>query len=404
MKHQTVIIGLIIVFFLIFTVSNYSFVFAQDQTPTPTPDTSQSQKDLEEQIQSLRGKIAELKEKGKTLSSQIAIMDNQVRLTEAKVFATKQEISNFVLDIDITTNKITSLQEALDNLSEILLNRIVATYEAGMVKPFEILLSSNNASNYFSRLNYLEIAQSHDKRLIYDTQAAKNDYTNQKKIFEEKKKKVEILKKQLESYTVQLTQEKQSKQDLLIQTKGSESTYQQLLSQAQEQLAGFARFATTQGGPSILPPQPSPDGWYYNQRDERWGNNSIGLSGEPVWKYGCLLTSVAMILKQRGENIIPIDVAGNSSYFFQAYMLIPWAGGKFTSIWNKDLGTIDAKLTSGKPVIVGLYAGQYGTHFVVLKSGSNGDYVMNDPWYGPNLKFSDHYNTSQIFQYGFYNG
>lgn len=404
MKHLTLIIGLIIVLFLTVTLSKQLIVFAQDQSPTPTPDTSQNQKDLEEQIQSLKSKIAELKEKGKTLSSQIAIMDNQVRLTEARVYATKQEISNLVLDIDITTNKITSLQEALDSLSEILLNRIVATYEAGMVKPFEILLSSSNASNYFSRLNYLEIAQSHDKRLIYDTQAAKNDFINQKKIFEEKKKKVEILKKQLESYTVQLTQEKQSKQVLLTQTKGSESTYQQLLSQAQEQLSGFARFATTQGGPSILPPQPSPDGWYYNQRDERWGNNSIGLSGEPVWKYGCLLSSVAMVLKQRGENVTPIDVAANSSYFFQGYMLIPWAGGRFSSIWNRDLAAIDGKLSFGNPVIVGLYAGQYGTHFVVLKSGSNGDYVMNDPWYGPNLKFSDHYSTSQIFQYGFYNG
>jgi hypothetical protein len=98
-------------------------------------------------------------------------------------------------------------------------------------------LSSRNASNYFSRLNYLEIAQSHDKRLIYDTQATKNDYTNQKKIFEDKKKRVESLKAQLENYTSQLTIEKKGKQNLLVVTKNDESKYQQFLTLAQAERA-----------------------------------------------------------------------------------------------------------------------------------------------------------------------
>jgi hypothetical protein len=82
-------------------------------------------------------------------------------------------------------------------------------------------------------------------------------------------------------------------------------------------------------------------------------------------------------------------------------MLIPWAGGRFNSIWSADLGSIDSQLSSGKPVIVGLKSGPFGTHFVVLKSGSNGDYIMHDPWNGPDLKFSDYYSTGQIFQYGY---
>lgn len=237
MRYLTVTIVLIIVFFLSLTIFSYRIALAEDPTPTPTPSSDEllSQDELkkkEEEIQSLKNKIAELKEKGKTLASQIAIMDNQIKLTEARIYATKQEISNFVLDIDITTKKIENLQEALNSLSEILLNRIVATYEAGMVKPFEIFLSSRNASNYFSRLNYLEIAQSHDKKLIYATQAAKNDYTNQKKIFEDKKKKVESLKAQLEAYTRQLEQERINKEGLLSITKGDEKKYQALLEQA----------------------------------------------------------------------------------------------------------------------------------------------------------------------------
>jgi hypothetical protein len=176
------------------------------------------------------------------------------------------------------------------------------------------------------------------------------------------------------------------------------------LKEAQRQLAGFSSFTTSQGGASILPAQPSPDGWYYNQRDERWGNNGMGISGEPMWKYGCLATSMAMVMKQRGEDVTPATIAANSNYFFSdtAYMLIPWAG-RFKSIWQNDQGAIDGLLSQGKPVIVGLYAGAYGTHFVVLKSGSGGNYIMNDPWYGPDIPFTNQYNTGQIFQYGYLN-
>lgn len=228
----------IIVLALIFRINN--FTYAQDsETPTPTP-TSDNQvhvdgcpyQNLSKCIQFFQEKVSELNKTGKTLSSQIAVMSNQIQLTEARIKATKQEIADLILDIDTTTKKISHLQESLNKLTAILLNRIVATYESSRVQPFEILLSSDNFSNFFSRLSYLKIAQTHDKKLIYDTQAAKNDYANQKEIFENKKKKVEALKNQLEAYTNQLAQEKKDREALLEVTQNSEAVYQQKLQAA----------------------------------------------------------------------------------------------------------------------------------------------------------------------------
>ncbi|MEK7450896.1 MAG: hypothetical protein AAB662_03110, partial [Patescibacteria group bacterium] len=91
---------------------------------------------------------------------------------------------------------------------------------------------SDNISNFFSRLNYLKIARTHDIELMRDAQQAKNNYANQKDIFEAKKKKVESLKAQLESYTSQLAQEKKDKQALLAVTKNNEATYKQMLQSA----------------------------------------------------------------------------------------------------------------------------------------------------------------------------
>lgn len=235
---------IITAFVLGFLVFNGHLVFA-DPTPTPTssPNDLKSQEEelkrKEEEIKNLENKISELKEKGKTLSSQIAIMDSQVKLTEARIYATQKEISELVLDIDTTTKKITSLEKALNDLTEVLIKRIVATYEAGTIKPFELLLSSSDASKYFLKLNYLEVAQMHDKRLIYDTQATKNDFTNQKRIFEEKKKQVEALKSQLEAYNIQLEQEKKDKENLLLITKNDEKKYQVLLEQARAERAAI---------------------------------------------------------------------------------------------------------------------------------------------------------------------
>jgi len=224
---------------LVFLLGLSTF-FSKNLTNAQTssiPECQEKNLDSNQCIDYLKNKVSEKQGQVKSLASQIAIMDNQIKLTEARIYATKQEIADLVLDIDTTTKKIASLQEALNRLTEILLNRIVATYEAGSMKPFEILLSSGNASKYFLRLNYLEIAQSHDKRLIYVTQAAKNDYTNQKKIFEDKKKRVESLKTQLEAYTSQLDLEKKSKQSLLALTKNDESKYQQFLILAQAERA-----------------------------------------------------------------------------------------------------------------------------------------------------------------------
>lgn len=194
--------------------------------------------DLQKKIDCLEKKRNDLRTQAKTLSSQIAVMDNQINLTQARIQATKQQISNLVLDIDVTEKKIDSLSQSLDALTSVLLNRIIATYEVGRSQPFVVLVSSGSVSNFFSRLNYLKIAQAHDKKLIYETQQAKNDYANQKNIFETKKKKVEALKNQLETYTAQLTQEKKDKQTLLDVTKNNGAVYQQMLQAAlAEQLA-----------------------------------------------------------------------------------------------------------------------------------------------------------------------
>ncbi len=415
-----------ILFFIIlglnFSLLNPSIIFAEEpsSTPdpnitlTPTPVDSQDKenqlKELNDKIRDLEQKISELNKQEDSLSSQIDVMDNQIQLTEYRINAVKEQINETTLDIDIAGKRIKNLEGSLHDVTKVLLTRIKATYQAGEIEPLRILLASSNLREFLSRESYLRIVQEHDKELLYNTQQAKIDYANQKNLMEGKKKKIVALQSQLEGYTQELDKEKEDKQELLQITQNDEKNYQSMLSEARKQVASFKSFAASRVGTggSILPAQASPDGWYYNQRDERWGRNLIGSSSDQIWEVGCLLTSVAMVLKKHGEDVTPANIASITSYyaFSTAGMRIPWGGGKFTSIWQRDFGAIDSKLAAGEPVIIGVNVNtnSVGTHFIVLKSGSNGDYIMNDPWYGPDLNFSDYYSTGQIFQYGFYQG
>jgi peptidoglycan hydrolase CwlO-like protein len=339
------------------------------------------------------------KKQKETKSSQIAITENQIKLTEYKIVVIKQQILDLVLDIDTATKKISTLQDSLNKITEVLLNRIVATYEAGSVQPLEMLLSSINASDLLTRLNYLKIAQAHDKRLIYDVQQAKNDYVNQKDIYEAKKKKVEDLKTQLEAYNVQLDQDKKTLQ-------AQYNTAVEEFNRAIEQIAAFSRFTAAHGGASILSNQTvCDDGWsgcYYNQRDSQWGNLSLNNTQYTVASDGCLVTSMAMVYTHYSHrNVNPISINSNSDNFasyFPAYLKYTITADGATS--TRVGSIIDNALASGEPVVVGVSydGGSIPDHFVVLISGSGGNYKMNDPFTpnGHNISFTDHYSVSGI--------
>lgn len=405
MRRWIYIISLIC--FFVFVVHGKN-VFAQTVSPTLSPapsattDNNAQLQSLNEKIRALEQKVADLKSQGNSLTSQISAMDTQIALTEYRIDATKRQMMDITLDIDSASKRMQNLEGSLDNVTKVLLNRIVTNYQVGGEANLQAFLTANNISELVTRANYLRLVQTHDRKLLYDTQQARNDYANQKSILENKKKKVGELNTQLQEYTKQLDQDKDTKKQLLVTTKNDEAHYQKMLADAKAQVAAMKSFTRSQGGSgsSLLPPQSSADGWFFSQRDSRWGNNLMGNSPETVWEVGCLVSSMAMVMKKHGVDVTPASIAANSSYFFSntAYMLIPWGGGKFSSAWGNNQSAIDAKLAAGEPVIVGVKG---SSHFVVLKSGSGGNYVMHDPWEGPDKNFKDYY--SSISQYGWMN-
>lgn len=360
------------------------------------PVLAKTEEEYNQEIAQLEAKISGLSSSAKTLGNEIEYYDSQISLATLKISQTEDMIASI-------SRKIDSLESKLSAREQVLTRQIVTSYRQSYLDPFRLIMSSTQFSTLLSRLKYNRLVQTNSRKFLYDTQLIQTNYAQQKTIIEDSQKK-------LAKQKIGLSSLREQKNLLLIQTKNDEVVYQKLLSQAKAERDALKAFAQSRGG-KLLPPQPSPDGWYFNQRDERWGTQCIGTtcsSSDPsfVWEVGCLITSVAMLWKKNGTDITPVDIARNTGYFFEDMMLLPWpaqSGHKFTR-YGRNMGLVDSELSVGRPVIVELYTGnQYGgKHFLVLKSKSGSGYIMNDPWEGPDLQYTQFYSLGNIISVSTY--
>jgi len=381
----------IIIFIVLFFLTLFS-VSAQDKT------------DIVKKISEYQTKLQELKQQKNTLSSQIQYMDTQIYLTGLQINQTEQQIVSTGKEIDLLGSRIEGLDQSLDYLSKQLIKRIVIGYKKKPLSLFALLLNNKNAYDFLNQVKYLKTAQTNNQKLIYTVQETKTNAEEQKKHREEKKIELDQLTKRLGNQKIALDNQKGQKERFLADTQNDENIYQNLLTQAQAQLAGFGRFVSSQGGSSILSNQTVCDDWgcYYNQRDSQWGGTSLNGTEYTLAGAGCLVTSMAMVYTHFGHRSVnPQSINSNPNNFasyYPAFLKKTITADGATS--NRISSDIDSELSTGRPVIVGISydGGPSPDHFLVLISGSNGSYQMNDPFTpnGHNIPFTDHYSVGSI--------
>jgi hypothetical protein len=283
-----------------------------------------------------------------------------------------------------------------------LIERVQASYKQTKVNPLLVLFATDSFSNFISQYHYLQQAEKQTARAMEEAENQRVLYDEQKNIKEVKQEQLEQKRLQLQAQQQELERKRQSKEKLLSETQNDEATYQKLLYEAQQEIASLKSYVSSAVGSSVClsSPQPQPDGWFYSQRDSRWCANLIGNSNETIGAVGCLISSTAMIWEKHGHDTNPEILANNPNYFWlnTAYMKNPLPappGYTYHRYDYYDQDLIDDEIDEDRPVIVHLAIGGAG-HFVVLKEGQDGDYIMNDPIFGPDLPFEKHYMLSMI--------
>jgi peptidoglycan hydrolase CwlO-like protein len=384
-------------------------IFAQQTCQQDDPCIGKSGQD---QVDCYQNVSEACKNQSNTLSSQISYMNSQIQLTTLRIEGTKTKITTLSNEIGQLETEVIRLEDVLTKRLELLTKRIPETYKRASTSQFGLIFFSANFSDFINRVKYLSKVQAEDASLIFQVKATQNNYNERKATREDKKDQLQQIKNELERQNVQLAQQKLAKNALLSQTQGQESLYQQLLAQAKAQLAGFASFADSQGA-TVLSGQTSCDGWgcYYNQRDSQWATALINGQGSgcngpcTVMRVGCLLTSIAMVASHMGHrDILPSDMAFSSPSNFSVGTALLMRGTiyvKGVTISRTTLsGSLYPDAVKDGPVVVGVRHGTFGTHFIVIKSYTNGNYIMNDPYEagGHDISFTDRYSLGSVFE------
>ena len=132
------------------------------------------------------------------------------------------------------------------------------------------------------------------------------------------------------------------------------------------------------------------------QNDEAWKSTMLGNSSETIGGWGCLLTSVTMMLNGIGYNETPVTVnakmkdAGGfqGAFFIPSVLPYVWPNCAYRDMQSCEtvsapVSLIDATVAAGKPVILQVdWNKQAGiqTHFVLVKEKKGNDYSLYDPY------------------------
>jgi len=410
MKFLLKILTAFIIFFIFLFFSKASFAdISRESCLSGIERKDLSEQQYSECIVLLEPESLFLEGEIENISDKIKKYELTIAIANAKILKSLKEIESLEEEIESLDSKIFKLDLSLDQLSEILIERISETYKKGRINVFNLFLSSNSFSNFVSRYKYLRVIQLHDRDLMFQLETARTNFKDQKTLKEEKQEELEIAKNNLRIQQEKLAKYKKDHEELKALKEEEKKVIDKLLAEAKVQLQKFKTFTS---GVGAIDPVNIHDDWgkYYSQRDNRWAYNRVGNSSYDILSVGCLLTSVSMVFSHYGYDSTPADIATNSDNFYygSAYMNRPWVTppGKTWVPYSKTNKNsivpeswIKNEIAAGHPVIVGLkiYGGSYADHFVVVRNVEGDNLMMNDPLIPEvKIKLRDKYPTAVL--------
>lgn len=363
---------------------------------------------LNTEISQYQTQIKQDESSKQTLQTAIGTINLQSKEVGAQVTSTQKSISITNLQIQALGNDIQNAQGQITTGQNALADGIKSLAEADDQSLILKLLSSNSLDDAWQSTEQSVEVQDGIQNQMAQLQTQKTTLAISQTTSQQKESQLASQKQKLTVQQTSLAATSNQKKQLLTETNSDESTYEQLLAQAQAQLQGFSDFAQNATSQGILTNQTSCDSWgcYYNQRDSQWGDNALDGTQYTMKSDGCLVTSLAMVMTHYGYGgVTPTTINSNPADFAAyepAYLLVDDVPVDGATVTRVTVGTSEAKmdavLATGNPLIVGIHA-YGGTHYIVFVSGSKGKYIMRDP-YQPNAKdipFTQYYSLGEIF-------
>jgi len=244
MKKKILILIIISLFFF------SPIAFAQEaQIGQDVNDLSTRLRENLNQQKELQQKINDAQREAKTLRSQISVMDNQIKLTTLRIEETQTLIEQLKGDITDLSLKVERLQTSIDRLTSVSNKRLRTIHKEGFVKTFELFLEPLGLNRAILAYKYIQIIRAQDLKLFNSMKTNQDNYNNEKKLLEVKKREEEVLKIRLEGEVATLDRQKRDKESLLAITKNNEATFQGLINQLKADAESIERALRSLGAP-----------------------------------------------------------------------------------------------------------------------------------------------------------
>ncbi len=396
----------VLILFLILFIPHISKGDLIDNLNSQIQQQEQKKAELERKAREYQQVINQKQSEIKSLNNQVAIFNARTEKLQVEIKLTEDDISQTNLEIIRLDYGIEEAERDTEKQRKNLASIIQTIAEYDQTSEIEIVLQSENFSDFFNQLSYLEDLQTGVQEKVENLRLLKFALRGNKNSKEEKKEELEGLKSQLDDQKFSLASQKNTKETLITHTRGEESKYQQLLANIEAQrkslLGDIARLRDLKAAElaRLKEMQEKPPAqywastnWYYKQDDARWGKDPIGISSLELEDYGCAVTSIAMLFSYYGQTITPKQLA-REPIFYYALIVWPKRWGDLSCIncppphtTPFDWSRLDRELGAGYPVIVFIRANGSGSgHYVVVHHKTNdGRYVVHDPFFGPNI-------------------
>ena len=240
MKRKIISIILIILIFQYFC----TFVFAENSITNETINNIANENSLEEQKQEVEDKIDETTGKLEYLQTELSATMIRVQEIEDKVLAYESDVQelgtqmeNLQTSINDATQKLAIASQSYTEKSDMLAKRLVAMYESGNISYLDVLLNSNNITDFISRYYILEEIAEYDSILIKQVEEEKKNIETTKQKLENEQAEIKIVKAKLEQTSIVLNNMKTLQQSYVDDLTDAEKVLQEQITEYKKEQA-----------------------------------------------------------------------------------------------------------------------------------------------------------------------
>lgn len=258
---KKVFIVLIVCIMLLST--NIAIIFA-----TNVSSLEQEKNNIDKQISEKEKQIQQVEEEKSSIMQEVQNLTAEITSYELEIDDLNTEINQVQAKIAEAEVDLKKAQEQYDHQNEMLQKRLVAMYEAGETTYLDVLLSSQDISDFIDNYYIVSEITALDTELLDQMEKNKINIEGTKKSLEDSRAQIEELKNSVQSKANQLKSMQQQKQTKANQLTQEEQLLQKELDQYEEDKKDIQRQINSivQSNPSNIisnPGTPSSYGYVF---------------------------------------------------------------------------------------------------------------------------------------------